>query len=133
MSKVHIDHIGIIVDDLEASVAMFTKMLGEGPTMTKDMPENGLKIAEFETANVAIELLQHTGPNTDYARQVMGEKSGINHFSLRVDNVGEAISQMVTLGAEKMDGFPRTGAHGQVAFFKPESTGNILIEVCGSE
>lgn len=133
MSKIHIDHIGIIVDDLEASVAMFTKMLGEGPTMAKDMPENGLKIAEFETANVAIELLQFTGPNTGFAKEVMGEKSGINHFSLRVDKVSDAIGKMEELGAEKMDGFPRNGAHGRVAFFKPETTGNILIEVCGSE
>ncbi|MBL4756098.1 MAG: VOC family protein [Rhizobiales bacterium] len=130
MTKAHIDHIGIIVDDLEASVKMFTGLLGDGPIMTKEMPDMGLKIAEFETANVMIELLQYTGSNDAFAKEVLGEKSGVNHISLRVGEVSEAIAKMEAAGAETMDGFPRGGAHGEVAFFKPESTNGVLLEIC---
>ncbi len=130
MTKTHIDHIGIIVDDLEASIKMFSGLLGDGPSTTKEMPDMGLKIAEFETANITIELLQYTGSNDGFAKEIMGEKSGVNHISLRVEEVSEAISKIEAAGIETMAGFPRGGAHGQVAFFKPETTGNVLIEVC---
>jgi len=33
-------------------------------------------------------------------------------------------------GARVMDGFPRPGSHGRVAFFEPESTGGLLLEIC---
>lgn len=130
MSKARIDHIGIIVDDLEASVAMFSKLLGAEPDKRRDMRDVGLRIAEFETANVTIELLQYSGENDAFAKAVMGEKSGINHFSLAVENIDVALTRMAETGAEAMSGFPRAGAHGRVAFFKPETTGDILLEVC---
>lgn len=130
MSKAHIDHIGIIVDNLEASVAMFSGLLGAGPDKRKDMPDVGLKIAEFETANITIELLQYSGKNAAFAKEVMGEESGVNHFSLAVGNISDAIAGMEATGAEMMKGFPRQGAHGRVAFFDPKTTGNILLEIC---
>lgn len=130
MSKAHIDHIGIIVDNLEASVAMFSGLLGAGPDKWKDMPDVGLKIAEFEMANITIELLQYSGENTAFAKEVMGEESGVNHFSLAVGNISDVIAGMEATGAEMMKGFPRQGAHGRVAFFDPKTTGNILLEIC---
>ncbi len=133
MSKPRIDHIGIIVDDLEASIVMFSGLLGNGPDNIKHMPDVGLKIAEFETANITLELLQYTGNNDAFAKQTMGAKNGINHFSLAVGNMAEAIGNMEATGAKIMSGFPRQGAHGQVAFFNPDSTGNILLEICEPE
>jgi methylmalonyl-CoA/ethylmalonyl-CoA epimerase len=130
MSRARIDHIGIVVDNLEESIVMFSKLLGAGPDRRKDMPDVGLKIAEFDTANITIELLQYSGQNDAFAKQVMGGESGINHFSIAVENMADAITEMAATGAETMSGFPRDGSHGRVAFFKPETTGNILLEVC---
>jgi len=130
LSKAYIDHIGIIVDDLEASIVMFSGLLGAGPDKRKDMPDVGLKIAEFEMANITIELLQYSGENAAFAKEVMGEESGINHFSLAVGNINEAIAGMEATGVEIMKGFPRKGAHGRVAFLDPKTTGNVLFEIC---
>ncbi|MBZ0217439.1 MAG: hypothetical protein K8F25_12850, partial [Fimbriimonadaceae bacterium] len=79
------------------------------------------------------ELLQYFGENDGFAKQVMGERSGLNHFSLAVENITDAIAGLEAAGAETMAGFPREGAHGRVAFFKPATTGNILFEVCEPE
>ncbi len=133
MRKVRIDHMGIIVADLDASVAMFEKLLGEGPANTKEMPDVGLRVAVFEAENIAIELLEYTGKNSDFAQQVMGEQKGINHFSAEVADITAAITDLTDAGFKLQDGFPRQGVHGQVAFFEPDETTGLLFEICQPE
>ena len=130
MSKPVVDHIGIIVADLEAGIATFQPLFGGEPPSRKEMPEVGLRIAVFAAANVAIELLQYTGTNDELAKRTMGEAPGVNHISFGVERLAEAIAAMQAAGAETMDGFPRQGAHGRVAFFEPASTGGVRLEVC---
>lgn len=130
MKKPVISHIGVIVADLDAAIAMFKRLFGGGPASLKEMPEMGLRIAVFEAANVAIELLQYTGTNDELAKRTMGEAPGVNHISFGVETLTDAIAELEAAGAETMEGFPRQGAHGRVAFFEPASTGGVLFEVC---
>jgi methylmalonyl-CoA epimerase len=122
-----IDHIGIIVSDLELAVKKLSVLFGEASI--KQLPDVGLRVAEFQTANVTIELLQYT-VGSEYARQVMGERLGLNHISAQVDDVEDSISQLKAEGFEPKPGFPRQGAHGRVAFFEPDSVTNLLFEIC---
>ena len=130
MSAVRIDHMGVIVADLDASVAKFKKLLGEGPASTKKMPDVGLRVAVFEAANIAIELLEYTDENSEFAKRVMSERRGINHFSAEVADIDAAISELTEAGFILQDGFPRDGVHGQVAFFEPDETTGLLFEIC---
>ena len=125
-----VDHIGVIVPDLDAAVALFTKLFGGGPVKTKDMADVGLRIAEFAAANVTVELLQYTGENDGFAKEVMGEAPGVNHISFRVEGLAAATEAVEAVGAKPMAGFPRQGAHGQVVFFEPTSTGGVRFELC---
>lgn len=129
MSKTRIDHIGILVADLEAAVARFEPLFGT-PRMVKEMPEHGLRVAEFDTENVTIELLQYTGEGDDFARQVMGERLGLNHISAAVSDLDQSVSELSGAGFRMMDGFPTEGAHGRVAFFHPDDATGLLFEVC---
>src|SRR3989441_3547640 len=122
-----IDHIGIIVADLELAVKKLSVLFGEA-TM-KELPDVGLRVAEFHTENVTIELLQYSA-GSEFARQVMGERLGLNHISARVDDVDQSISQLKAAGLTPMPGFPRQGAHGRVAFFEPDAVTQLLFEVC---
>ncbi len=129
MTKTRIDHIGIIVADLEAAIVQFTLLFGT-PKMIKEMPENGLRVAEFDTENVTVELLQYTGENDAFAREVMGERLGLNHISAAVPDLDQSVADLSGAGFRIMDGFPTQGAHGQVAFFHPDDTIGLLFEVC---
>ena len=129
MNTPRIDHIGIIVSDLEQAVKKLRPLFGEHSAI-KDLSEVGLRVAEFHAANVVIELLQYTEGNAEFAKRVMGERLGLNHISARVDNVEPAIADLTAAGFRKMDGFPRQGAHGRVAFFEPDRVTGLLFEVC---
>ena len=129
MNGPHIDHIGIIVADLDAAVSRLKPLFGECTRM-KDLVDVGLRVAEFQAANVTVELLQYTGKNDAFARQVMGERLGLNHISVRVADVERSLAELRAAGLRPMEGFPRQGAHGRVAFFEPDAVSGLLFEIC---
>ena len=132
MSQAHIDHIGIVVADIEEAVERFRPLLGEADSI-RELPDYGLRVAMIETVNVTIELLQYTGDGDDFARGVMGERLGLNHISARVDDVARSVADLTAEGFEMMQGFPRPGAHGEVAFFVRDATTGLLFEVCAPD
>lgn len=128
MSAPHIDHVGILVADLDAALERLKPLFG-APAHVKELADAGLRVAEFHAANVTIELLQYTG-EAQFARRVMGERLGLNHISARVADVERSLAALVAAGLEPMQGFPRQGAHGRVAFFQPDAVSGLLFEIC---
>ncbi len=129
MSKVAVDHIGVIVENIEDAVARYTPILGP-PAKRIELEEVGLRVAEFETANVTIELIQYAGEQAEFARQVMGDAQGLNHISLRVGDLAASLETARETGLRVQEGFPRRGAHGEVAFFERDAGTGLLLEFC---
>jgi methylmalonyl-CoA/ethylmalonyl-CoA epimerase len=129
VSGTHIDHIGIVVADLDQAIERLGALFGGSPVV-KELAEVGLRVAEFQAANVTVELLQYTGTNDAFARRVMGERLGLNHVSARVENVERSLAELRAAGLHPMQGFPRQGAHGRVAFFEPDAVTGLLFEIC---
>ncbi|MBI5248814.1 MAG: VOC family protein [Desulfomonile tiedjei] len=130
MTGPYIDHIGIIVENMDQSIALFEQLFGVRPVSVKEMHDVGLRIAQFRAENVDIELIQYTTKGEGFAREVMGSKPGINHIAILANDVETSAVNFEDKGAKLMQGFPRRGSHGKVAFFEPESTQGILLEIC---
>jgi methylmalonyl-CoA/ethylmalonyl-CoA epimerase len=130
MTLPDIDHIGIIVEDLDESLGLFERLFDMKPTKIAHMPEAGLKIAHLRARNVGIELLQYTSDEEGIGRVAMGPGKGINHISIPVEDMTFALQDFQEKGIKVVEGFPRPGSHGQVAFFIPETTQGILLEIC---
>jgi len=128
----HIDHIGIVVADLDQAIERLRPLFGT-PARTRELTEVGLRVAEFDAANVVIELLQYTDCADGFAQQVMGQRIGLNHLSARVTDVEQSVTDLRQAGFTPMAGFPRQGAHGRVAFFEPDAVTGLLFEVCQVE
>ncbi|MCL4744056.1 MAG: VOC family protein [Burkholderiaceae bacterium] len=130
MSAPRIDHIGIVVDDLEAAIAAISKMLPGAPLLRRSIPDAGLEVAEFAAANVIVELLRYTDRGEGFARAVMGSTTGVNHLSLAVDDLDAALDALSAAGIEPAGGFPRHGAHGRIAFLPRDPHTGLLFELC---
>jgi len=128
MTRPRIDHIGIIVADLDEAVARLSPAFGND-LIWKDLPQFELRTATFQTANLAVELLQYTG-EAAFAKGVMGAGLGINHVSAEVSDLDASVEALAGEGFDVQDGFPTEGAHGRVAFFKPDDVTGLLFEIC---
>ncbi len=124
-------HVGIIVEDLDRTIKKFE---GFGLTCNEiiERKEEGSKIAFFPIGDTLIELLNFsTDKGWDTIHTVVrSQKGAINHLCFEVDDLEASIRDFEKNGAKLVEGCPRAGAHGRVAFFYPESTEDILIELC---
>jgi len=80
-----------------------------------------------------MEFIHHTKPpkgDDPMERVVRGQKGTINHLCFEVDDLEASIRDFERSGAKLVEGCPRAGAHGRVAFFYPETTEDVLIELC---
>ncbi len=133
MNPPTIDHIGIIVADLERASATFERIIGAGPVHIREMADVGLRVAKFEAANVSIELIEYISDGPSFGREVMGDALGLNHISARIDDMDTALEGYAAAGFKVQPGFPRQGADGEVAFFERDAVTGLLLEVCRHE
>jgi methylmalonyl-CoA/ethylmalonyl-CoA epimerase len=124
-----IRHIGVIVKDLESAVERF-KGFGFSCNEVNENKEVGIKAAFFPIGDTLIEFINYTGPDKGHDNVVRSQKGAINHLCFEVDNLEESIREFEKSGAKLVEGCPRPGAHGRIAFFYPESTEGVLIELC---
>ncbi len=124
-------HIGIVVEDLDRAIKRF-EGLGLTCTEVTEIREAGIKIAFFSIGDTLLEFLSFSSDKGwDPIHTVLRSQKGtINHLCFEVDNLEASIRDFENNGAKLVEGSPRAGAHGRIAFFYPETTEGILIELC---
>jgi methylmalonyl-CoA/ethylmalonyl-CoA epimerase len=126
-----IRHIGMMVEDVDRAVRRFE---GFGLICNEliEQKEDGKKLAFFPVGDTLIEFLSYS-PDKAWDPSgivVRSQKGPINHICFEVDDLVAAILDFEKTAAKLVEGTPRPGAHGQVAFFYPETTEGVLIELC---
>jgi methylmalonyl-CoA/ethylmalonyl-CoA epimerase len=125
-------HLGIMVDDFQDALEKF-KGFGMSCSEIRDDKPLDLRIGFLSIGETSIELLHHTKPDTGedpVSSVVRGQKGAINHLCFEVDDLDASIRDFEKNGARMIEGCPRNGAHGRIAFFYPETTAGVLIELC---
>ena len=121
-----------MVENFDLAVEKF-KGFGMQCSEIKEDKKIDLQIAFLSIGDVAIELLHHTKPDKGddpMSSVVRGQKGAINHLCFEVDDLDASIAEFERQGARMIEGCPRNGAHGRIAFFYPETTEGVLIELC---
>mgnify|MGYP001053260116 CR=1 FL=1 len=124
-------HIGIIVEDFDKAIKKF-EGYGFKCTEVMERKEDGMKIAFFPIGDTLIEFL-HFSPDKGWDplhTVVRSQKGAINHLCFEVDDLEASIRDFEKSGAKLVEGSPRPGAHGRIAYFYPETTEGVLIEIC---
>jgi methylmalonyl-CoA/ethylmalonyl-CoA epimerase len=125
-------HIGIMVEDFDRAIDKF-KGFGLSCSETREDKRLDLRIGFMAVGDTSIEVLNHTKPDKGddpISSVVRGQKGVINHLCFEVDDLDASISDFERHGARLIQGCPRPGAHGRIAFFHPETTAGVLIELC---
>ncbi|MCC5912105.1 MAG: methylmalonyl-CoA epimerase [Clostridiaceae bacterium] len=125
-----VDHIGIAVKDLEASLKFYEDILGLECIATEVVEEQKVKVAFIPVGDTEVELLESTDEAGPIAKFIEKKGEGIQHIAFKVDNIEEAIETMKAKGVRMIDETPRYGAGGaRIAFCHPKSTNGVLIEL----
>ncbi len=127
-----LNHVAIVVPDLDAARALYRDALGAQVSAPLDMPEHGVTTVFVELPNTKIELLHPLGDASPVAPFLERNPSGgMHHVCFEVDDILAARDHLKAAGARVLgDGEPRIGAHGKpVLFLHPKDFCGTLIEI----
>ena len=127
-----LNHIAIVVPDLEAATALYRDTLGAQVSEPLQLDDHGVTTVFVDLANTRIELLHPLGANSPVARFLEKHPSGgMHHVCYEVEDISEAKDQMIENGARVLgSGDLRLGAHGKpVLFLHPADFCGTLIEL----
>jgi len=127
-----LNHVAIVVPDLEAATALYRDTLGAHVSAPLPLPAHGVTTVFVELPNTKIELLHPLGEASPIGRFLEANPSGgIHHLCYEVADILAARDQLRAAGARVLgDGEPRTGAHGKpVLFLHPKDFCGTLLEL----
>jgi methylmalonyl-CoA/ethylmalonyl-CoA epimerase len=124
-----IDHIGIVVLDLDASLQTYCDQLGFTLLERLDIPEQLVEAAFLDAGNGTIELIAPTDQESGTARYLQNRGEGTHHICFEVDDIAAALADLQQQGLRLIDETPRRGVHGLVAFVHPKAAHGVLIEL----
>jgi methylmalonyl-CoA epimerase len=126
-----IDHVAIVVKDLEATVRLYTQTLGFKELYREVVYDQGIEAVGLEAGGSIVELLLPLDESSPIAKYRGDAETKLHHTAYRVPDLEAKLSELAGRGVRLIDAHPRKGAHGNlIAFLHPKSTGGVLIELC---
>jgi methylmalonyl-CoA epimerase len=126
-----IDHVAIVVKDLEATLRLYTQILGFKEVFREVVYDQGVETVGLQAGGSFIELLLPLDERSPIARYRGDAETKLHHTAYRVADIGAKLDELKAAGVRLIDERPRKGAHGSlIAFLHPKATGGVLIELC---
>jgi methylmalonyl-CoA/ethylmalonyl-CoA epimerase len=125
-----IDHIGVVVNDLQIALSFWQDALGLDLTHTDEVPAEHSLVAFLPAGGSEIELVKPTTEDSGLARYLEKRGPGMHHLCLEVDDLEGMLAQLKAKGILLINETPVSGAGGKkYAFVHPKSAGGVMVEL----
>ena len=128
-----IDHIGIVVHDIQEALKAYETALGLQVRRIAPVPDQQVEVAFLPLGESNIELVQPTAGGTGIATFLQKRGEGVHHICIEVEDIEAALDQLKAYQVPVIDEVPRQGAHGRVAFVHPKGMHGVLVELVEHE
>jgi methylmalonyl-CoA epimerase len=131
MTVKKIDHIAIVVKDIEQALAVYRDVLGLPVAHIVEEPAEQVRVAFLPTpeGQDEIELIQPTTDDSGIAKFLQKRGEGLHHVCVEVDSIDEAVVDMRQRGMQTL-GEVRTNQRGdRYIFIHPKSSHGVLLEL----
>ena len=122
----NLHHVGIIVKDLDATIKIYTEMLGAGPVSSLDM--GPVRKVDFKVGGSQLEFF-HGGKGSEFEGWVAERGEGIHHIGYEVQDIEGELAKMAARGIELQDKEPREIPGMKIAFVGPDGSSGVTIEL----
>ncbi|MEO6949232.1 MAG: methylmalonyl-CoA epimerase [Ginsengibacter sp.] len=125
-----IEHIGIAVEKLSASIPLFEKLLGSPCYKTEVVESEKVNTGFFKTGDSKIELIEAYAPGSPIEKFIEKRGEGLHHLAFEVEDIESEIVRLKNEGFSFINEAPKEGADNKmVCFLHPKQTNGILIEL----
>jgi methylmalonyl-CoA/ethylmalonyl-CoA epimerase len=124
MAIKRIDHIAIVVEDLNAALEVYGEALGMSTNHIETIPDQDVKMAFLP-----IELLEPLHQESGIGRFLAKRGEGLHHICFEVEDIDATLADLKTRGIQLIDEMPKQGAQGRIAFIHPKGARGVLVEL----
>jgi methylmalonyl-CoA/ethylmalonyl-CoA epimerase len=131
MSKVlRIDHVAMVVEDLEAALAFWRDGLGLELTHVEDVPTEKSQVAFLPVGASEVELVNPSDEDSGLKRYLEKRGPGMHHLCLEVDDIEGMLKHLKERGIQLINETPANGPGGKrYAFIHPKSANGVMVEL----
>ena len=125
-----VHHIGIAVEDLEASIDLYHDLFGleAGPIIVRE--DIGVRGCFIPVGDTNLELLEGTSAHSAISIHISERGEGLHHVCFEVDGIADRLNSLEALGIDLLDKVPRRGLMGgEIGFLHPSAARGVLIEL----
>lgn len=127
IKRVH--HVGIVVRSLSTAYGFWRDVLGLPVIREAELDDQGVRAALLACGSCEVELIEPARPDTGVASFLASRGGGLHHICFETDDVAREVKRFWATGVEMIDGVPRPGLAGTIAFVNPRSCAGILVEM----
>jgi len=128
-----VEHIGIAVKDLNASISLYKQLLGSPCYKTESVASEQVDTAFFLQDHTKIELVASTDPQGVIAKFIEKKGEGLHHIAFEVPDIIIEMDRLKNAGFTLLNEQPKKGADNKlVCFIHPKNCNGVLIELCQS-
>ena len=127
---IRIDHVAVLVDDLDKTLAFWQEALGIQVSHIEDVPAEKSMVAFLPLGGSEMELVKPTTDDSGLARYLEKRGPGMHHICLEVDDIDGMLAQLKAKGVQLINETPLTGSGGKkYAFIHPKSANGVMVEL----
>lgn len=130
--------VGIAVKDMDNAVSCYSEALGLKPGEVVAYEPFGMRYCMLELGESSfLELMEPTTPKSPIGRFIESHGEGLQHLSLKVADIDEAIAELKGKGLLFAQESPLreqvSFGTAKFIFIQPQSTGGVLIQLVQME
>lgn len=127
--RVH--HLGLLVEDLETALPVYTNLLGFRAVERLDAPDHDINAVLLEQGETRVELFAPHSPDGQLQDVLRKRGQGLHHIAYEVADIDASLAAAKRAGLRLIDEAPRRGLDQswRIAFLHPHSCGGVLTEL----
>jgi methylmalonyl-CoA/ethylmalonyl-CoA epimerase len=125
-----IDHIGVVVEDLDEAVELYGSRFGMPEAHRETVEAFDVEAVLLDVGDGHVELLRPLSGESGIGRFLEKNGPGMHHVAYQTDDIDSTLRAVRESGLRLIDEEPRRGIrNSRVAFLHPKSTGGVLTEL----
>ncbi|HEY4025673.1 MAG TPA: VOC family protein [Candidatus Dormibacteraeota bacterium] len=123
-----IDHVGVVVDDLDRVSEFFTGVLGLELVRSLEDAERHLRARFFRSGDADVEIIELGDPEAR-AQRLGSAQARIDHIAFEVDDLSGTVVELGAGGVRMATAEPRRAGAMSTIFSEPGSTMGVVLQL----
>ena len=127
-----LDHLAIVVADTDEALKVWRDKFGFSVLYSEAVNDGTVLLTHLDLGNTELQLVEPLTADHPLQAWLEANGSGLHHFCLKVDDVGEAFGETAEFGLPPGEERPHQGTQGKRALFlDKDATDGVQVELTG--